>query len=187
MIIFDLDNTLADCEHRRHFVDREKAAEKGICYEQVEITMGGVQNGPWVLTKDCDRLWKPDWNAFHEACDKDKIIWPVKSMFIANCHRDINIWSGRCELVRKKTINWIHEHTELSDIFLDSILKMRPIGDTTPDEQLKEKWLDYLGEDTKWGWRHPIEYVFDSHRPSIEMWRRRGIFVFDCNQRGGEF
>lgn len=30
MIIFDLDDCLADCEHRRHFVDPEKMGLKGI-------------------------------------------------------------------------------------------------------------------------------------------------------------
>lgn len=74
MIVFDLDGTLADCEHRRHFVDRDKAAEMGICYEEFEITFGGVQNGPWFLTNDCERLWKPNWPAFYEACDKDNRI-----------------------------------------------------------------------------------------------------------------
>lgn len=24
--------------------------------------------------------------------------------------------------------------------------------------------------------------VFSSHKPTIEMFRKRGIFVFDCNQ-----
>jgi len=68
-------------------------------------------------------------------------------------------------------------------------LKMRPIGDDSPVEVLKERWLD---EYMKWPELNTIqtdykrndmpEMIFDSHAESIAMWRRRGIFVFDCNQ-----
>ena len=189
MIIFSLDGTLADCEHRRHFVDRDKAAEMDICYEEVEYNFGGVQNGPWVLTKDPERLWKPDWHSFYDACDKDLPIEPVIDVLSEYliCDRDIVIWSGRCESVREKTEAWIQRYIfkflyegDCSDV----ILKMRPIGDNTPDDQLKEHWYDLHNVE------HPnqnIEMVFDSDPDSIAMWRRRGIFVFDCNQTGKEF
>lgn len=172
MIIFDLDGTLADCEHRRHFVDKsyitcgKNCTPKKRCIECLRK-----------LEKD-----QPNWKAFYEACDQDKVIWPVKSILVQNSHRDIEIWSGRCESVRKKTILWIFDHTELNEAFIDSILKMRPIGDYTPDDQLKEKWLDEALDQGK-----KINFVFTSDPKEIEMWRRRGIFVFDCNQTQKEF
>lgn len=81
---------------------------------------------------------------------------------------------------------------------VNSILKMRPTGNTTPYHKLKEQWLDeYIesmwpkleapkkGEENKIFYRKdPIEFVFDRDPKSIEMWRRRGVFVFDCNQKG---
>lgn len=156
MIIFDLDGTLANCEHRRHFVDINH-----------------------------------NWKSFYEACDQDKIILPVAFQFYALrekfgiCH-PIQIWSGRCDSVRGKTIDWLQKHFT-RDIDWVNNLKMRPIGDYTPDEQLKEKWLDeYL-----YGNLPSIEalpqIVFDDSPKSIQMWRRRGIFVFDVNQTGEEF
>jgi len=166
MIIFDLDGTLADCEHRRHFVDINKNIIGG--YDQARLREG----------------WKPDWQAFYEACDKDTLIRPIAivitSMFghdyYDNSH-DLHIWSGRCESVRRKTEKW------LEDNYIEyNSLKMRPKGDYTPDDQLKESWLN---EALKEG--HTIDFVFDDRTKVVDMYRRRGIFVFDVNQTGKEF
>ncbi len=184
MIVMDLDGTLANCEHRRHFVDRDKAAEKGICYEDVQYDFGGVQNGPWVLVDDPDRLWKPDWKAFFEACDKDAPIMPTITLtrFMLGHdyydeQEDVHIWSGRCESVRNKTEKWLEENS-----IAYNGLKMRPIGDNTPDDELKERWLDEAISQGK-----TIDFVFDDRPKVVRMWRRRGIFVFDVNQSGMEF
>ncbi len=178
--IFDLDGTLANCEHRRHFVDSSKLGTR----EDYENWIK-----PFVESKKCPE-WKPDWKSFYEACDKDEPIDSTISIFEAfykKCpHREIQIWSARCESVRKKTLLWLDYHINPTFNFFD-ILKMRPIGDTTPDDELKERWLEEQFEETKWGSKHNIDFVFDSDPKSIAMWRRRGIFVFDVNQSGKEF
>ena len=152
MIIFDLDGTLADCEHRRHFVDHGNKFE-------------------------------PDWKSFYEHCDKDKPIEPVIDIFNSLCEThlmsNISIWSGRCESVRDKTLNWLSNHIDVDNI---QEVKLRPIGDSTPDDMLKERWLD---EALKAG--NKVHFVFDDGPKVVRMWRRRGIFVFDCNQSGKEF
>ncbi len=165
MIIFDLDGTLADCEHRRHFVDANSG--KLLCGEK----------------------WKPDWDAFHKACDKDKPVYPVWDSFnhIRQWHEEYQIWSDRCESMRKKTIYWLMNRCPLRPSYWDEgswnyILKMRPIGDYTPDHILKEKWLDEALSSGK-----QIDFVFDDRPKVVRMWRNRGIFVFDCNQTGKEF
>lgn len=74
MIIFDLDGTLADCEHRRHFVDATKSMEHPPYYivkEDLSTEIGGYENP---IT---GKKFKPDWKAFFEACDKDRPIDPV--------------------------------------------------------------------------------------------------------------
>jgi phosphoglycolate phosphatase-like HAD superfamily hydrolase len=163
MIIFDLDGTLADCEHRRHFVERSE---------------------------------KPDWRAFFEACDQDNLIEPTAIILLNLWIKQgeiIEIWSGRSEAVRKKTETWLQEN-----IFSHGIemcpLKMRPIGDYTPDDELKERWLNERCSDLmeariegRMPTKHDIEFVFDDRPKVVDMWRRRGIFVFDCNQSGKEF
>jgi hypothetical protein len=159
MIIFDLDGTLADCEHRRHFVDRH-------------TSLG-----------DFDPDLKPDWRAFYEACDKDTPIQPVISIWNDQISLGMmgihEIWSGRCESVRDKTEAWLDKNLLC---FESKQLKMRPIGDNTPDEKLKERWLDEALAQGK-----TIDFVFDDRPKVVRMWRRRGIFVFDVNQSGKEF
>lgn len=168
MIIFDLDGTLADCEHRRHFVDPKKDinvefCEKDQCYYYNNIIF---TSNP---TKK--KHWKPDWQAFYEACDKDTpnipIITLLRCLYLLD--NEIEIWSGRCESVRDKTIKWLEEYV-IYDPFPIKV-KMRPIGDSTPDDQLKQIWLDEHfangGE--------PILMVFDDRKKVVDMWRRRGI------------
>lgn len=183
MIIFDLDGTLADCEHRRHFVDPLKAFDNrlskykiGNDFERINLDLNG-------------NAWKPDYQSFNQACDKDQIILPVVFQFYAlrekfgACH-PIQIWSGRCESVKGKTIDWLQRYFT-RDIDWVSNLKMRPIGDNTPDHELKERWLD----ESLWN-NTPVKEclptVFDSDLKSIAMWKRRSVFVFNCSQSAGD-
>lgn len=187
MIIFDLDGTLADCEHRRHFVEPVKNTEYSFrCNPRGQENMKELSG--WYHL-DTNKKFKPDWHAFYEACDKDTPIQPVIDIFnkfevqLALNRCEIQIWSGRCESVRDKTLSWLEKY----NIFGFSELKMRPIGDSTPDDVLKEKWLEETYEETKWGRKSSIEYVFDDRPKVVRMYRTRGIFVFDVNQSGKEF
>jgi hypothetical protein len=180
MIIFDLDGTLADCEHRLHFVDPEKNLNYRMCLEDAS---GKHKRGKWYHDNGIEFI--PDWKSFYEACDKDSGIESVISiMRRLSKYEEIQIWSGRCESVRDKTINWLYNKIPCfcPMSWFDKNLKMRPIGDNTPDDELKEKWLDELLSQGK-----TIDFVFDDRPKVIRMWRRRGIFVFDCNQNGKEF
>lgn len=183
MIIFNLDGTLANCEHRRHFVDPDK---------HPDFNIGGIFAYDYKGRK-CNQVgepFKPDWQSFYEACDKDEPL-PTCTIFnIFHCShicndKDVHIWSARCESVRDKTQKWIRQYC--SSFFDFSKLKMRPIGDSIPDDVLKERWINDLLSDYGRQFDHEIDFVFDSDPKSIAMWRRRGIFVFDCNQDGREF
>ena len=81
-------------------------------------------------------------------------------------------------------MNWLVNLTGYCEDFLywDRRLKMRPIGDSTPDDVLKERWLDEALAQGK-----NIDFVFDDRPKVIRMWRRRGIFVFNCAQHDKEF
>ena len=107
---------------------------------------------------------KKDWDAFFEACDQDEPCWPVIEvaralLFVG--HR-IEIWSGRSDAVASKTLKWIS-----ATGILGVHVQMRPAGDFTPDEQLKEKWL--LEAERK------PDMVFDDRAKVVAMWRRHGI------------
>jgi len=180
MIIFDLDGTLANCEHRRHFIDPEKDIH---CLKWFDVENGkerwgyGYKNGVF-------QKFIHDWKSFNDLCEKDTPIASVVSVFGQLCetsYNQISIWSGRCESQRKKTLKWLHDYVPRSSWLKE--LKMRPIGDNTPDDVLKERWLDeHIG-----GVRNPIDMVFDDRPKVIRMWRRRGIFVFNCCQHDEEF
>jgi len=185
MIIFDLDETLADCEHRRHFVDPTKLPNYFLTGYDGKGEIIEQKGFYWNI--DDRTQFIPDWKAFYEACDKDKPIKATIEILRALSYDDlyekhIEIWSGRCESVRVKTEKWLWDN-----VIPYSDLKMRPIGNSTPDDELKERWLDELCEESKWGRKNPIEYVFDSNKKSILMWKRRGVFIFDVNQTEKEF
>lgn len=186
MIIFNLDGTLANCEHRRHFV--QPYEKRWVDEEKYYGPKFRGQSGYACLKKDGSLFDKPDWKSFYEACDKDEPNIPVcqtinnfllESM-AGELLEEIQIWSGRCESVRIKTHVWLSKYTN----FLPDrdILKMRPEGDSTPDDILKEKWLDEAIAQGK-----NINFVFDDRPKVIRIWRRRGIFVFNCCQHDREF
>jgi hypothetical protein len=197
MIIFELDGILADYEHRLHFV--HPSYRNDCCFHDLATL---TQSEGWYykdefLMSEPPKAKKfiPDWKAFDEACDKDIVIPATRKIFLhlLTCGFEIEIWSGRCESVREKTIDWIKKEIfQCAPPYDGRFLKMRPIGDNTPDDQLKERWLDEASicvNEMSGRIRqcNPIDFVFDSDQKSIQMWRRKGIFVFDCNQTGDEF
>ncbi|MGA0610034.1 hypothetical protein [Caldimonas sp. KR1-144] len=146
LYIFDLDGTLADITHRRHFVDG---------------------TGP-----------EKSWPKFFAACVDDKPIPAVirtMAAVWAGSLTSVWIWSGRSDEVEQETREWLIEHTIFGDPDAESIqLKMRRAGDYTPDEVLKQSWLDALSPED----RSRIVAVFDDRDRVVEMWRRNGIPCF---------
>jgi len=193
MIIFDLDGTLADCEHRRHFIEPPED-HCGLCYD---FLIDKDKNKDFNQVCLCGRqpgIWKKDFKSFYEACDEDSVIQQVQETFISMLHepynREVQIWSGRCESMRNKTLKWLDDQifsNSESIEYINRKLKMRPIGDNKPDDQLKERRLDDYIDSMGNQYSHHINFVFDSDPSSIRMWRRRGIFVFNCCQHEGEF
>lgn len=191
MIIFDLDGTLADCEHRRHLINPDEYRD--LC----EYSNYKMIDGQPVIDLDGKASWrykntgepfKSGWPAFYAACDKDTPIEPVVEILdgvyqnVIRFFDDVQIWSARCESVKDKTLEWLKENILWDDLGDKITIKMRPVGDNTPDDQLKERWLD---EEISQGKK--IDFVVDDRPKVVRMWRRRGIFVFDVNQTGKEF
>lgn len=183
MIIFDLDGTLADCEHRRHFVDPAKNINYPACYGVNPDFSTYLIDYENPLTGE---KFQPDYQSFYGACHLDTPIEYTGRLLtlISTYVSHVEIWSGRCESVREKTLDWIQKNSNLRPRHeWDQYLKMRPIGNTDSESDLKEGWLD----DHIAGGGNKIDFVFDSEWYSIDMWRRRGVFVFNCSQKDGEF
>lgn len=176
MIVFDL-SCLSDDSHRRHLIDAPEDNCITCCrtlrYEKENTICTSCKIDPW--------NWKQDFPAYYEACDGDDIFIPVRSILIQYCHRKIQIWSSNPESVRKKIECWIENNILDNEIerFKNIELKLRPIGDDRPQEELFEHWRHQfiLSDPGK-----NIDMVFSSHEPTIAMFRARGVFVFDCNQ-----
>lgn len=190
MIIFDL-ACLANDEHRRHFIEPYRVGKDWIpCWNSTN------RKKLWVNDKTNEQKY-PDYKAYNETCDGDEpihpviTIWNLYEVLIAIEHANLQIWTDRYESCREKTVLWLEANIYTARIEdYEEMLKMRPIGDTKSPEVLFEEWLDLLcarvpidltcRRTTKDC--HGIDFVFSSHKPTIEMFRRRGVFVFDCNQ-----
>lgn len=187
LYIFDLDGTLADIRHRLHHVRLLPGSKvKAGGHAQAIGTYRGVKSnltndvwvefegtGEWAYAASSIKLVK-DWNAFYAACVDDVPIKPVMSLMrmlsevlIDRVDQlDIRIWSGRSDAVEAQTRKWLIKHFGWCPP-----LKMRPAGDNTPDDQLKERWLnELLPED-----RARLTMVFDDRQRVVDMWRRNGV------------
>jgi hypothetical protein len=157
LYIFDLDGTLADLKHRRHFVERPTCPHCG-----------------WI--KDCDHhhdgtrpKFKPNWDAFHAACVDDTPIKPmieVLKCIAAQGQADVWIWSGRMNTIMQETKGWLKLYCPWW-----IRLRMRDAGDFTPDDQLKESWLHAMSPEN----RARLVMTFDDRDRVVAMWRRNGI------------
>ncbi len=161
LYIFDLDGTMALIEHRRHLVEAPMVPDR---------EKGGM--------KRADPEFKPRWNEFYEACHMDAPNMPVIRTFtqLYTVGAEVMIWSGReaTESVRAKTVVWLSRHTGIIAHMIDGMLKMRPEGDFTPDEQLKRKWLNAMNKHQ----RARLTATFDDRNKVVEMWRAAGFACF---------
>jgi len=111
-VVFDLDGTLADVEHRIHHIRREDGEKRD-----------------WTAFEDeCPRD-KPIWQTI-------KVFRDISS----GTKNDLQIWTGRSERVREETERWLVDHVGFQYNFCGLI--MRPENDFTEDHVLKERWLD---------------------------------------------
>jgi hypothetical protein len=116
-VVFDLDGTLANCDHRIHHI----------------------------RLPDCpDSEWpRQDWTAFYAACKDDSPIAPVihvaRAMMVTG-HR-VEIWTGRSDECRAETALWL-QRNGLAALSVRPHLRMRPAGDHTADHKLKRSWID---------------------------------------------
>ena len=142
-IIFDLDDTLADTSHRQHILEQEGFASES-----------------------------EKWNAFFEACDKDKPKSEIIAVYNAlSTLYDIEIWTGRSDSVRVKTEAWLSKH--LRHPFT---LRMRSDGDYRHDIEIKSEWITEYGKPN---------LVFDDRNKVVNWWREQGITC--CQVKESDF
>lgn len=187
IIICDIDGTLADCSHRRYFVEPSKVPEViGFCITC--STIAGKSHKP-----DCSQVkdWKPDWESFfrEDLVMQDKVIIPVKvaidslvkglDNYNDPAHvaatAELYFVTGRMEKHRDLTVRWLIANR----IFNNAKLYMRADDDFRSDEIVKEEILHkHIGVEN-------VFCVFDDRKRVVDMWRRNGLMCLQVAE--GDF
>lgn len=163
LYIFDLDGTLALCDHRSHFVHKCPACNGTAMFAGEDCSCcGGI---PWT--------GKPDWKNFFDACSEDLPNVPVIDTLhaLVDSGAEVRIWTGRSSEVMEKTKVWLENNVDACD---GIPILMRVEGDFTPDHELKAAWFDQLPAFDK----RRLVAVFEDRTKVVEMWRAKGIPCF---------
>ena len=127
-----------------------------------------------------------DWDQYFDACHGDKPILQMTALLraLGMAGHTVEIWSGRPEPLRDKTVAWLESwgfnmKERLDPWRLDpphlppciiTLLKLRPKDDYRPNEILKQEWLEQARAEE----RAP-RLAFDDNKDVIDMFRKHGI------------
>jgi hypothetical protein len=138
IIIVDIDGTLANIDHRLHYMDQEEKDRK----------------------------------SFFSAMDQDSVYESVRLLVnTLSEHYIIILMSGRPDNYATKT-----EQRLLDNGINHHYCLMRSSFDSRSDVEVKRDLYDFcIGNQT-------VLMAFDDRQSIIELWRSKGIYVFDCNQ-----
>ncbi len=114
---------------------------------------------------------KIDFNIFYdpqyiELDEPNSFVIELAKMYKRDGY-EIVIVSGRSDRTKEATDRWLEKYGVLYDRMI-----MRKRKNFTPDNELKERWLEkYLDPDN-------IHVVVDDRQRVVDMWRRNGLDVF---------
>ena len=118
-----------------------------------------------------------------DKCGNDFINFPVAEALKAFYYIGYKIIfvSGREDKFRTQTEEFLERVVE-THYFEYASLLMRKSGDFRKDTITKEEIFKTQIENS-----YNVIAVFDDRKSVVEMWRKLGLFVFDCNYRGTDF
>jgi hypothetical protein len=178
LYIFDLGGTLADTEHRIHFIQRPDCPfcgwSKGCDHDlPLEQQLHGIPRGE-------RPKFTPDWRAFFAACVEDGPINTAITTFDAlrSSGAECWIWTGRSDEVREQTLEWLRRNLNFTPgrfgIGAPEKFLMRKAGDHRLDHVIKAEWLSLLDPPE----RNRLTAVFEDRSRVVQMWREAGIPCF---------
>ena len=160
VILCDLDGTLADVNHRLHFINNPDGTKK---------------------TRK-----ESDWDSFHTECINDApnrdVIEIMESLIrgawmgcniCGSYERKVYFLSGRNDVVRAETVEWLQKHVH-EDWDYEELLIMRKNGDFRPDTEVKLEMVQELGLTPD-----DVLCILDDRQCVVDMWRANG---FRCLQ-----
>jgi predicted kinase len=110
-----------------------------------------------------------DWNKVDEDLPNKSVIKLVSDLISYGYL--VFFFSGRDEICRAKTYNWLMSHGIVS---YNQSLFMRTHNDNRPDEIIKKELFDTYVKD-----KYYIEFILDDRNKVVKMWRDMGL---DCLQ-----
>jgi len=155
--IFDIDGTLANCDHRAHYVRRghtPNCTNKQETIWQYGKCLCGAIEGQ-----------RKDWKAFYTAAPQDEPIKPIIELakLLAMTH-EIILLSGRDTSDGIMTEEWLEPH--LDGIY--SHLFLRQAGDYRKDYEHKLEILSYIP-------RKRIDLIFEDRDQCVKAFREKGF------------
>jgi len=150
-----------------------KLKEKPACFVcDLDGTLCNVTHRrQWVATSP------RNWDAWNAGIEYDKpnnvvleVLWGLSDRW------DIVLVSGRGSEYRQPTIDWLRKYgVRFTSLY------MRAEGDQRADNIVKSELADEVEKTFR------ILGVFDDRKKVVDMWIKRGIFVFDVAQGKGDF
>lgn len=115
-----------------------------------------------------------DYERFHSLCGSDPPnAWCVRlitAMQAAGC--EIRIVSGRPTSVERQTAEWLARVIPNAAGMTAELL--RAPGDSTPDVELKRRWLRGIDKSR-------VLFCVDDRRRIVDMWRSEGLVCLQCD------
>jgi hypothetical protein len=202
IIICDIDGTVADCEHRRKYIDDVirigdtvyiKNYPNAKQFPKVVTELGLDSFGLYAaLDKHHSRVGqheirkKKDYKKFFESCKDDSPIQTTIDIVTAlSPNYRVIFMSGRPDSCRQDTIDWLNKYMPgLRWPFNAPIVEtlfMRPTGDMRQDyivkEELYRKYIEPF---------YNVKLVLDDRDQVVSMWRDRlGLTCWQVNK--GDF
>jgi HAD superfamily, subfamily IIIB (Acid phosphatase) len=121
-----------------------------------------------------------NWNAWNKNIKNDTPNEAVKFLYhaIQKAHPEVDILivTGRSDDHRQVTIDWMKKYE-----FSYKNLYMRKEKDHRDDSIVKSEIADEIEKN------YDILFVLEDRKRVVDMWAKRGIWVFDCGQGKGDF
>lgn len=153
-------------DYSRKIIKDESIKNKKIILVDIDGTLADLTHRLHFITKE-----KPNWDAFHEECDKDKPIHGVVNIvnnLLLLPQYEIVFCTARPEKVRNKTFFWLKKH--IPGIVPNVRLLMRKNGDFRHDAEVKPELLQEAGIELS-----QIEFVLEDRNSMVKKWREMGL------------
>ncbi len=124
---------------------------------------------------------KKDFDAFHRDAENDDVHFWCAQLLQAMRNQGFQtvFTSGRDDTYRPQTVDWINRHLLWKE-GSSYCLFMRPAGNYTPDDQMKEDWYRSTIEPN-----FEVLFAIDDRKRVAQMWRKLGITCLHCAE--GDF